>query len=1580
LDLDGAAPRNADPDFSRARFGAEVYGFGGEGGKPRPPVNEGGMAMLKKSTAVGSHADFKTVRAIVSLGSSVAVLLAIAVTPIAWLASPASASATPFIKTTPSPASPVVGDTLNDSATLEETGSLGGSGSLTFNLYGPDDDTCSGTPVYSQILTNITSDGPFITSPGYTPSVVGIYDWTVIFSGDSDNSSAASPCGEESLTVSGPAFTCTTPTIFLSTLDMSGTQLYDAGYGDSDVATSPPGFSEVGSAYDGNYNAVGFDANNNYLYAMIANTPDVVQIDSDGDVLNLGPVEGIPDETFYDVGAFDGAGNYWVMVGGTGEAFELDVASSYPEYMRTLVFKASSTDEDADFGATDFTFEDGYMWGFNDDTVYRLDLSTGTVDAFGVDLNEADTANGAWTYDNGDLGFYVGGDGKTYRISVSDPSGAPPTFTEVAEYSTGIETTDGDAASCAPDTVTTSTSTTVNDVSTSAAWSGSETTGASAYDTSTVTTSSDNGTPTGTVTYNFFTNGTCDGTAATTDAETLNDDGTVPNSTSTGALDSGSYSFEASYDSGNTNYANSTSGCEPFSVAPATSSVSTVVDDGSGSAWSGSEVTGATAYDTSTVSGVIGFTPTGNVTYSFFANGTCTAPASATDTVALSGGTVPQSSTTPALGAGPYSFEASYSGDGNYSSAASGCESFSVGMASASVNTAVNDGGGSAWSSIDTTGVTAHDTSTVNGVAGVTPTGTVTYSFFTNGTCIAPASATDTVTLSGGTVPQSSTTSSLAAGTYAFQASYSGDTNYISGSTSSCEFFIVSPATPSVGTTVFDASTNAAWSGSEVTGATAYDTSTVTGVSGFTPSGTLAYSLFTSGGCTGTPASEGTGLALGANSSTTSGLAAGTYGFEATYSGDSNYTGLTSGCESFIVGKALASASTAVDDPALPPSSPAWNGSEVTGATAYDTSTVTGVSGFTPTGTVTYNFFTNGSCTAPAMTTDTVTLSGGTVPQSSATSALAAGTYGFEATYSGDSNYSGLTSSCEAFTVNTATPSVGTTVFDAATNAAWSGSEVTGSSAYDTSTVTGVSGFTPTGTISYSLFTNGSCSGSSTPEGTGLTVNTNSSTASALAAGTYGFEATYSGDSNYAGLTSGCESFTVSPETPVIGTAVYDGTNTQWNGTEATGATAYDTSTVTGVTGFTPTGTVTYSFFKNGTCSGTASTTQTVTLSGGIVPNSNATAALAAGNYSFGANYVSTSSNYANSTSGCEPFTVAATASSVGTVVHDVKAGWAWNWAEVTGASAYDSATVTKLPGFTPTGTLTYSLFKNGTCSGTASTTQTVTLSGGIVPNSNATAPLAAGSYSFQAGYSGDTNYKKATSSCEPFSVAKAPTFVGTVVIDAKIARPWDWAEVTGASAYDTSAVPGFTPTGTVTYSFFKNGSCTGSPSTTQTLTLSGGKVPNSATTAALAPGSYCFKASYSGDTNYEPSTSCLESFTVTKAMTFVGTVGYDARTGKPWSGTEVAGATAYDSATATGVSVSGFAPTGTVTYTLHSGSCSGTIVSTQTVTLSGGKVPNSSITAALAPGSYCFQASYSGDTNYYPSTSCETFSVLAKG
>ena len=119
------------------------------------------------------------------------------------------------------------------------------------------------------------------------------------------------------------------------------------------------------------------------------------------------------------------------------------------------------------------------------------------------------------------------------------------------------------------------------------------------------------------------------------------------------------------------------SGSNTLTVIGVPTVSSTVDDAATGSAWAGTEVTGATAQDTATVTGD-GGTPTGTVTYSLYHNGMCSSPSAGTETVTLSGGDVPASSVTPALDAGSYSYQAMYSGDGTYASGTGPCEPFTV--------------------------------------------------------------------------------------------------------------------------------------------------------------------------------------------------------------------------------------------------------------------------------------------------------------------------------------------------------------------------------------------------------------------------------------------------------------------------------------------------------------------------------------------------------------------------------------------------------------------------------------------------------------------------------------------------------------------------------------------------------------------------------------------------------------------------------------------------------------------------------------------------------------------------------------
>jgi hypothetical protein len=106
------------------------------------------------------------------------------------------AKSSPTLPTTPSAGGPI-GTVLNDTATV--TGGSSPTGSIDFKLYGPNDDTCAGTVIYSQTVT--LSGGSATTSPGFTTVAAGTYQWTAHYGGDANNNAADSTCGNEAVVI-----------------------------------------------------------------------------------------------------------------------------------------------------------------------------------------------------------------------------------------------------------------------------------------------------------------------------------------------------------------------------------------------------------------------------------------------------------------------------------------------------------------------------------------------------------------------------------------------------------------------------------------------------------------------------------------------------------------------------------------------------------------------------------------------------------------------------------------------------------------------------------------------------------------------------------------------------------------------------------------------------------------------------------------------------------------------------------------------------------------------------------------------------------------------------------------------------------------------------------------------------------------------------------------------------------------------------------------------------------------------------------------------------------------------------------
>src|SRR5207253_63166 len=194
------------------------------------------------------------------------------------------------------------------------------------------------------------------------------------------------------------------------------------------------------------------------------------------------------------------------------------------------------------------------------------------------------------------------------------------------------------------------------------------------------------------------------------------------------------------------------------------------------------------------------------------------------------------------------------------------------------------------------------------------------------------------------------------------------------------------------------------------------------------------------------------------------------------------------------------------------------------------------------------------------------------------------------------------------------------------------------------------------------------------------------------------------------------------------------------------------------------------------------------TVTNGVVPNSAANTPTPAGAYSFNAVYSGDANNNA-ATSACEPLTVNKASPTITTTLSATTI--------TVGSSVTDSSTMASF--FQAGGTVTYNRFSGATCAGTATVVSTVTVTNGVVPNSAAITPTPAGSYSFNAVYSGDANNNAATSACEPLTVNKASPTITTTLSATTI--------TVGTSVTDSSTMTSFFQAGgTVTYNRFAGG------------------------------------------------------------------------------------------------------------------------------------------------------------------------------
>jgi hypothetical protein len=195
---------------------------------------------------------------------------------------------------------------------------------------------------------------------------------------------------------------------------------------------------------------------------------------------------------------------------------------------------------------------------------------------------------------------------------------------------------------------------------------------------------------------------------------------------------------------------------------------------------------------------------------------------------------------------------------------------------------------------------------------------------------------------------------------------------------------------------------------------------------------------------------------------------------------------------------------------------------------------VTGASGYTPTGTVTFQVSTDSGNTWNVFGA-TKTLSAGSATSDTYTPPSVGNNYRFRAVYNGDTNFVSTTSTFSALTVNPAAPTVPAPTLNPLSPITL-GTQLRGSV-----TVPGVLSITPTGTVTFQLSTD---SGSTWAQlGTVKTLIGGSATSDyylpQLASNTYQVRVVYSGDSSYNGANSVGSPLTVNKATAAISVSTF---------------------------------------------------------------------------------------------------------------------------------------------------------------------------------------------------------------------------------------------------------------------------------------------------------------------------------------------------------------------------------------------------------------------------------------------------------
>jgi hypothetical protein len=641
-------------------------------------------------------------------------------------------------------------------------------------------------------------------------------------------------------------------------------------------------------------------------------------------------------------------------------------------------------------------------------------------------------------------------------------------------------------------------------------------------------------------------------------------------------------------------------------------------------------------------------------------------------------------------------------------------------------------------------------------------------------------------------------------------------------------------------------------------------------------------------------------------------------------------------------------------------------GTEITvleGAKVKDKATLSGKNVSKATGKVKYDVYSEKECKTLVTAAGEGTVSGESVTASEEKTLEAGKTYYWQATYEGNETNSGSTSTCGSELLNVQAKTTLTTKLSGESKEGEVLEVKVEQAVKDAATLSGTNSSTATGRVTYKLYADEQCTelvaeaGEVTLESGGKVP---ASTTQTLPGGTYFWQASYAGDSLHQSSTSTCGSEVEIAADETTLTTSLSSESTEGTTLEVSeGAPVDDTATLHGEEVSTATGTVTYNIYSDSECKTLVEELDEETVTEGQAPASLGVL-LPAGTYYWQAVYSGDSNNQPSTSTCGSEIEIVAPPSLTTSLSGESKTGETLevqNSAEVS-----DTATLHAENPSTATGTVTYMIYSDSECTELVANAGEVTLeSGGKIPSSNKET-LAAGTYYWQAVYSGDSRHKAEISVCgsEVEVVADATSITTSLKGEEKSGETLEVQEQTPVT--DTATLHGTnaaTATGSVTYNIYSASECEDLVASAGEETVASGSVPPSSE-ESLPAGTYYWQAVYSGDSNNQPSTSTCgaEVETVAGLTTSLSGAG---NTGEVLEVQEEEPVT--DTATLYGATAS--TATGTVEYNLYSDSkCEHLVANAGEGTMKEG-VASSSKEETPAAGTYYWQAYYKGDERH---------------